>query len=158
MKVLKGARKFLKRVAESVLDIDETSVPVSHMRMFEEFAGKFQFEINTDDVKEFLGLLKHKHLVDEIVVSSLNGSAICSTNGNAVSQAVTGAALFNYIKSEIPKSETILIRANGTNAWHMIFPLNKKLYIVKASSDLSTPELKALGREIDNFLMRHQAI
>src|SRR3989338_8836444 len=156
--MLNSARRLLKRLAERVLDIDDTAQPTAHIKFFEDYLGKYHFDTNTADVKEFLGTLKRKHLVDEIVVSSLNGSAICSTNGNAVSQAVTGAALFNYIKSEIPKSETILIPANGTNAWHMIFPLNKKLYIVKASSDLSTPELKALGREIDNFLMRHQAI
>src|SRR3989344_7871666 len=152
--MLDGARRLLRQFAARVLDIDETSQPTAHIKFFEDYLGRFHFDTATDDLKVFLGVLKQKHLVDEIVVSSLNGSAIASTNGNAVSQAVTGAALFNYVQSDIPKSETIMIRANGTgNNWHMIFPLNRKLYIVKASSDLSTPELKALVRAIDNFLM-----
>ena len=155
--MLDSARRMLKRFAEKVLDIDDTAQPTAHIRFFEDYLGKFHFDTNTEDVKEFLGTLKRKHLVDEIVVSSLNGSAIASTNGSAVSQAVTGAALFNYVRSEIPKSETIIIRANGTGNWHMIFQMNKKLFMVRASSDLSTLELKALAREIDSFLLHHQA-
>ncbi|HLC79323.1 MAG TPA: hypothetical protein VJG83_02725 [archaeon] len=154
--MLSGARKFLKRIAEKVLDIDETSVPVSHMRLFEDYVGRLQFDTKTDDVKEFLGILKKKHLVDDIVVASLNGSAIASSNGSSISQAVSGAALFNYIKSEIPKSEALLVKSNGSG-WHMIFPCNRKLYIVKASSDLSTIELRALAKEVDVFLASKQA-
>ena len=155
--MLNSARRVLKRFAEKILDIDDTSQPTAHIKFFEDYLGKHNFNTDTDNFKEFLITLKRKHLVDDIVVSSMSGSAIASTNGNAVSQAVTGAALFNYIKSEIPKSETIMIRANGTGNWHMIFPMNKKLYIVKASSDLSTLELKALARDIDNFLLHHLA-
>ncbi|HLC92519.1 MAG TPA: hypothetical protein VJH23_02320 [archaeon] len=155
--MLNSARRLLKRLAERVLDIDDTAQPTAHIKFFEDYLGKYHFDTNTADVKEFLGTLKRKHLVDEIVISSLNGSAIASTNGNAVSQAVTGAALFNYVRSEIPRSETIMVRANGTGNWHMIFQLNKKLFIVKASSDLSTLELRALAREIDSFLLHHQA-
>lgn len=149
-----GARKFLKRMAEKLLDLDDTSEPVAHMRIFEDYLGKFQFDTDTDDVKEFLGVLKKKHLVDEIVVASLNGSAIVSTNGNSVSQAVSGAALFNYIKSEIPRSEAVIIKSSQSAGWHMIFPCNKKLYIVRASSDLSTIELRALAKEIEAFLVQ----
>lgn len=155
--MFKGVRLLLKQFAEKVLDVDETTQPTAHIKFFEDYLHRYNFNTNTDNVKSFLATLKNKHLVDDIVVSSLNGSAIASVNGNAVSQAVTGAALFNYVKSEIPKSEAIMIRSNGTGGWHMIFQLNRKLYIIKASSDLSTLELKALAREIDNFLMRHQS-
>ena len=147
-----GVRKFLKGVAEKLLDMDETAQPAAHMKYFEDYLGRHNFNTDTDDIKEFLSVLKKKHLVDDIVVASMTGSAIASSNGHSVAQAVTGAALFNYVKSEIPKSETIMIKANGTNAWHMIFQSSKKLYIVKASSDLSTIELNALAKEIDNFL------
>jgi len=151
--MFKGARKFLKRVAERLLDIDDTSVPASHLRMFEDYLGKFEFDTSTADVKQFLNVLKRKHLVDDIVVASLNGSAIASTNGNSVASAVSGAALYNYVRSELPKSETVMIRSPSTNSWHMLFPCNRKLYIVKASSDLSIIELKALANEIDKFLI-----
>ncbi len=154
--MLNGTRRMLRQFAQKILDIDNTEQPTAHIRLFEDYLGKYRFDTDTADAKEFLAVLKRKHLVDDIVVSSLNGSAIASVNGNAVSQAVTGAALFNYVKSEIPKSETIMIRSANTGGWNMIFQMGKKLYIIKASSDMSTLELKALGREIDNFLLHNQ--
>ena len=147
--MLNGARGFLRRFAAKVLDIDDTVRPESQLRMFEDYLDRFNFDTDTKDVVKFLRVLKKKHLVDDIVVASMNGSSIASTNGNAVSQAVSGAAIFNYISSELPKSETIMIKANG---WHMLIPVNKKLYIVKAASDLTPVELRALAKEIDTFL------
>ncbi|MCR4368967.1 MAG: hypothetical protein NUV67_03615, partial [archaeon] len=108
---------------------------------------------DTTDVSEFLKVLKKKHLIDDVVVASMNGSSIISSNGHAVSTAVSGAALYSYVQSEHPKSETILIKSNGH--WNMIFPMNKKLYLVKASSDVSVVELKALATEIDSFLAQN---
>ncbi len=147
--MLTGAKKLLMRFAERILDVDETIEPTAHIRFLEDYSGKMVFDTNTGDIIEFLKALKKKHLVDEIVVSTLNGSAIASTNGHSVSQAITGAALFNYVKSELPKSETVLVKSNG---WHMLFVFNKKLYMVRAASDLSNVELKALAKEIDRFI------
>ena len=144
-----GAKKLLMRFAEKVLDVDETVEPTAHIKFLEDYSGRLVFDTRADDVMGFLKVLKKKHLVDEIVVSTLNGSAIASTNGHSVSQAITGAALFNYVKSELPKSETVLVKSNG---WHMLFVYNKKLYLVKAGSDLSNIELKALAKEIDRYL------
>ncbi len=151
--MLKSAQKFLKAFAEQVLGIDETSVPTSHLRLFEDYLGKNQFDTGTEDVKKFFAVLKKKHLVDNIVVAGLNGCSIASTNnGGSIAEAVTGAALFNYVKSEIPKSEALMVKSAANSGWHMIFPSNKKLYIVKASSDLSMVELRALAKEIESFL------
>ncbi len=144
-----SAKKFLMRVAEKILDVDETVEPATHIRFLEDYSSRMVFDTKAGDIAEFLRLLRKKHLVDEIVVSTLNGSAIASTNGNPVAQAITGAALFNYVKSEMPKSETVIVKSNG---WHMLFVFNRKLYMVKAAADLSNIELKALAKEIDLFL------
>lgn len=143
------AKKLLMGFAEKLLAVDDTVPPEHHMRFLEDYSNRLVFDTNTDDALKFLEVLKKKHLVDDIIVSTLNGSTIASTNGNAVAQAITGAALFNYVRAELPKSETIMVKSNG---WHMLFVLNKKLYMVKAASDLSNIELKALGKEIDKFL------
>ncbi|PIN85067.1 MAG: hypothetical protein COV47_04150 [Candidatus Diapherotrites archaeon CG11_big_fil_rev_8_21_14_0_20_37_9] len=149
--MFKVAKSFLNGFARKVLDLDDTVKPTSHLDLFEDYLGKFSFNTNTNSIEIFLKELKKKHLVDDIVVSSLNGSSIASTNGHAISSAVTGAALYNYVQSEIPKSQSVIIKADN---WHMIIPYNGKLYIVRASSDLSTIELKALAKEIDKFLVK----
>ncbi|MBI4210703.1 MAG: hypothetical protein HY544_04330 [Candidatus Diapherotrites archaeon] len=148
-----AARRLLMQFAEKVLDVDDTEQPRGHIRLLEDYAHRFEFDTDKDDVREFLAVLKKKHLVDDIVVSSLNGSAIASTNGDSVSQAVSGAALFNYVKSEIPRSDAILVKSASGAGWHMFFPSNRKLYIVKAASDLSPVEMRALAREIENFFL-----
>ncbi len=146
-----SAKKIVLRFAEAILDLDTTSPPVSQIKLLEDYLKKFEFDTNTKDVKEFLGVLKKKHLVDDIVVADLNGSSIASVNGKGVSTAVSGAALFNYVSSEIPGSEAILVKSSK-NAWSIVFVFNGKLFIVKASSDVSSVELKALAREIEDYL------
>lgn len=150
--MFRGAKLFLKKFAEKILDVDDTSKPESQLRLLEGYSERFKFEYDLSDIDNFLKVLKKKHLVDEIVVSTLHGSAIGSTNGDSVSQAVSSAALFNYVKSELPKSEALIVKSNG---WHMIFNYGKKLYIVKASSNLNMVELKALAREIESFLEKN---
>jgi len=149
--VINSVKKIFGAFAKAILDIDDTSRPVQHLEFFRDYSDKFNFDTGTDDAQKFLNELKKKHLVDDIVVASFNGGAILSTNGNSVSRALSGAALFNYVHSELPKSESLMIKSNG---WHMIVPYNKKLYIVKATSDLSNIELKALAKEIESFLLR----
>ncbi len=151
-KMLKAAKNLLNGFARKVLDLDDTVKPVSHLNYFEDYLDKFNFNTATNDLELFLSELKRKHLVDEIIVASTRGSMIVSSNGNGISDAVSGAALFNYIQSEMPKSETVLVQSNG---WKMMIPFNEKLYIVKASSDLSTIELKVLAKELDSFLVKN---
>ncbi|MFH1391626.1 MAG: hypothetical protein ABIH20_04915 [Candidatus Diapherotrites archaeon] len=148
--MFKIAKSLVKKFATKVLDLDDTVKPVGHLKLFEDYLDKFDFDTNTPDVMKFLDVLKKKHLVDDIVVATQNGSTVVSTNGNSVTKAVSGAAMFNYIQSEHPKSESVMIKSNGY--WNMIFPDKDKLYIVKASSDLSVTELRSLAKEIDAFL------
>jgi len=151
VKMLKSAKNLLRSFAAKVLDLDDTVKPMAHLRLFEDYLDKHNFDTDTSDLNEFLEVLKKKHLVDEILVSTTNGGTIVSsTNGDSVSKSVTGAALFNYVESEHPKSETILIKSNGV--WNMIFSYGEKLYIIKASSDLSIVELRSLAKDMEKFL------
>lgn len=150
--MFKNAKGFFKKMAYKVLDLDDTVKPVQQLKLFEDYLGKFDFDTSTSNINEFLDVLKKKHLVDDIVISTMDGSSIASTNGEGVSRAVTGAALYSYIQAELPKSESILVKSN--NHWNIFFPYNSKLYILKASSDLSIVELRALAKEIDSFLVK----
>jgi len=147
--MLTATKNILKKLAGKILNLDDTVRPQAHLKFFEDYLDRFNFDTNTRDSEKFLSVLKKKHLVDDIVVATMNGGSVVSSNGNAISESVTGAALFNYVQSEHPRSETILIKSNG---WYMIFPRNQKLFIVKASSDLSNVELGALAKEIESFL------
>ncbi len=152
--MFRNAKVFFRQIANKVFDLDDTVKPKEHMKLFEDYLDKFEFNTNTADVSEFLEVLRKKHLVDDIVVSTPNGSAIASTNGDSISTAISGAALFSYVQSEHPKSESILIKAGM--GWNIIFPYSSKLYILRASSDLSIIELRALAREIDAFLGKNK--
>lgn len=150
--MFKNAKGFFKKMAYKVLDLDDTVQPTEQLKLFEDYLGKHEFDTNTSNITEFLDILKRKHLVDDIVISTMDGSSIASTNGDGVSKAVTGAALYSYIQSELPKSESILVKSQGH--WNMFFPHNNKLYILKASSDLSIIEIRSLAKEIDSFLVK----
>lgn len=149
--MLKEMKLTLKKIAEKVLDVDDTSKPEHQLLLLQDYSENFKFQEKPSDIKGFLTLLKKKHLVDDIVISTLSGNALASLNGESFSQAISGAALYNYVKAEIPKSETIMVKSNG---WHMIFQFNNKLYIIKAASSLTNPELNALAKEIENFIAK----
>jgi hypothetical protein len=95
-------------------------------------------------------VLKRKHLVDSFLVTNLDGSIVVSTEGDGHTEGIMGTAMLSYIKSEMPDSESVLIKRQGH--WFMLFPLNKKVFIVKAGSELSNIELKALAFELDGLM------
>ncbi len=142
----------IKNFAQKLLGLDNTRIPQTQLTEISEILSKHNFNINTTDLKKLLGLLKKKHLVDNICVASKNGSVIASTaNGNSLKEAITGTAMFNYIKSEIPRSETILIKSNE---WYMIMPYKNKVFIVRAPASLSTIEFNALAKEVEDRLSK----
>lgn len=149
--LVERARKALRGFAERVLDVDEDAGPLAQMELLEDYLGKFEFDTNVKEMSELMVVLKKKHLVDSICVASSNGSLIASTNGEDLTEALTGTALFNYVQAELPKSTALLVRHNG---WYMVFPYKKKIFIIKALDSLSTPELKALADEVDLFLAK----
>lgn len=149
MGLRKSISRALRNFVSIVLDLDTTSVPQDQINALNDILARHRFNMNAKNIEELVHLLKKKHLVDEICVAQKNGSLIVSSDGNGVSQAITASALFNYVQSEIPKSDFVLIK---NHVWNMLFSFGGKIYVIKAPASLSTIELKAISREIETFL------
>ena len=138
-------KKMAKRMASKVLDEDSSAKTNSQIDFLRDFLSKHNY-VFSQDFEENLGILKKKHLVDDFVVTNFDGSVIVSSSGNGNSDGIMGTAMFSYIKSELPDSEAVLIKRE--DSWFMLFALNKKVFIVRAGSDLSGIELRALSLEL----------
>lgn len=141
---------FLKNFASKVLDVDDTALPERQLELLSDFLAKYKFNINNGNISEIVSTLKKKHMVDSILVTNKDGSIILSSEGNGMHEAITGAAMLNYINSEMPQSQTVFVKNKGH--WFMLLPYNNKVYIVKSSSDLSNIELRALAKELEKFI------
>jgi len=104
--------------------------------------------IHSSDLTDFLQKLRLKHLINDIIVTDIDGVVIGSTNRD-VKEGFKSAAMYNYINSEIDELSIILIEANG---WHIIFKNQQKLYFIKANDGLSRIEVLAVVNEIENFI------
>ncbi|MDD5163674.1 MAG: hypothetical protein PHD95_05725 [Candidatus ainarchaeum sp.] len=145
--------KTIGRLASILLDLDDTQQPKEQIAVLGDFLAKYKFEIDASSMDEFLGLLKKKHFVDSITVSKA-GEVIASSEGNGIGESFASAALIEFIGKQLEDPETILMKMS--DCWFMIFPFNQNIYIVKAGTNLSTIELRALAREIDVFLKKEK--
>ena len=141
-------KNLLKGFAGRVLE-DGTSKPNAQIEFLKDFLSKHKY-VFSQDFEENLIILKRKHLVDSFLVTNLDGSIVVSSEGDGHTEGIVGTAMLSYIKSEMPDSESVLIKRNGH--WIMLFPLNKRVFIVKAGSELSNIELKALAFELDGLM------
>ncbi|MEK6959493.1 MAG: hypothetical protein AABW59_05635 [archaeon] len=146
-------RSMAKKLASKVLDSDSTSKPVSQIEFLKDFLSKHKY-VFSKDFEENLSILKRKHLVDSFMVTNFDGSLVVSSEGNGHSEGMIGTAMMSYINSELPGSEVVLIKKD--DGWFMLFALNKKVFIVKAGSELSSIELKALAIELTNLMQENQ--
>jgi len=144
--------RVLRRFALRVLD-DDTKKPHSQLEFLRDFLSKHNY-VYSQDFEENLAILKKKHLVDSFLVTNLDGSLVVSSEGNGHTDGIIGTAMLSYIKSELPDSESVLIKRN--DSWFMLFPLEKKVFIVKAGSELSNVELKALAFELSSLLQTNK--
>lgn len=142
-----------RRFAERILSLDDTHVPKEQVKFIQQLFSKRLQDSQTKDLNKMLRFMKKKHLVDNIIVSKLDGSLIASTTGDGSHEALVGTALFNYVRSELPNSRVVLIKQEG---WNMLFHYNDRIYIVKADSHLTNVELRALAREIEAFMKKHE--
>jgi hypothetical protein len=145
-------RNFLQFFAGRILS-DETVKPLAQIEFLKDFLSKHKY-VYSQDFEENLVILKRKHLVDSFLVTNMDGSIVVSSEGNGHSEGIVGTAMLSYIKSELPDSESVLIKRNGH--WFMLFPLNKKVFLVKAGSELSNIELRALALELDSLLLMNK--
>ena len=151
--VMKKMRSLVRGITRKVLDVEDNGPPQDQMHLLNNFLSRHKFELNTASIQDLIQSMKKKHLVDSICICSPNGSIVISTDGNDFSEAIIGSAMFNYIKTELPESETILIKDKEN--WFMVFPHNGKIYIIRAASDMTRVELSALAKEIESFLKAH---
>ena len=142
---------FARRVAGLVLDIDDTAVPTEQLRLLQDYTTRHRLAETPQELREMVSFLKKKHAVDALIVAYRNGSMLVSSEEDMDTEALTGTALFNYVRAEIPQSDAILVRAKD---WYMLFPFNEKVYILKAGSNLSTIEMHAIAREMEAFLKK----
>jgi hypothetical protein len=145
--------KTIGRLASILLDLDDTQQPKEQIAALNDFLTKCKFEIDASNLDDFLGLLKKKHFVDSITVSKA-GEVIASSEGNGVGESFASAALIEFIGKQFADPETILMKM--PDFWFMIFPFNQNIYIVKAGTNLTTIEIRALAREIDAFLKKER--
>ncbi len=151
--VMRRVKSLVRGITRKVLDVEDNHVPREQMHLLNNFLARHKFELNTASVQDLVQSMKKKHLVDSICICSPNGSIVISTDGNDFSEAIIGSAMFNYIKTELPESDTILVKDKDN--WFMIFPYNGKIYIIRAASDMTRIELLALAKEIESFLKAH---
>lgn len=91
--------------------------------------------------------------MDSITISKA-GEFLASSSNNGTGDSFSSAALLEFVAKQISRPETILLKM--ANHWFMVFPFNQNIYIVKASTNLSTIELRALAREIEEFLKKEK--
>ena len=147
-------KRILRGFAGRVL-ADDTSKPIAQIEFLKDFLSRHKY-VFSQDFEENLMVLKRKHLVDSFLVTNLDGSIVVSSEGDGHTEGIMGTAMLSYIKSELPDSESVLIKRSG--AWFMLFPMNRKVFIVKAGSELSNVELKALAFELDGLMQSNKQL
>jgi len=150
--VMSKVSTIMKSLASKVLDTEQDSLN-SQYRLLKEASKNSRYDLDVQELKELIKVLKEKHAVESIIVAYSNGSLLASSNGSELKDAVTGTALLSYINSEIPKSQAVFIqKAQG---WYMLYPHGKKVYIVHAASNLHSVELRAIAQDLEKFLKKH---
>lgn len=143
---------LITRFAARILDVDNTAIPEEQFAMIQDMLANNRFEVKGKEVKELLGCLKKKHLVNSITVRKAKEGLVYSSSGNGSSESRQGEDLLKYINSNFDKTDFITMRTN--KEWVMLFPTQQNVYIVKANSALSTVELRALAKEIEKLLKK----
>ena len=146
-------KKVFGGVASKVLGLDNTTKPASQIELLQTFLDRHRF-VFSPDLHDCLATLKKKHLVDEIIVASKDGTLLVGSGNNGALEALTGSALFNYVKNELPKTETLFVKQK--DHWFMVIPSEEKVFIIRASAELSNIELKALAREVEEVVLSKQ--
>lgn len=104
--------------------------------------------IHSVDLTDFLMKLRVKHLINDIIITEMDGTIVASTSRD-LKDGFKSAAMYNYINSELERLSIILIESNG---WQIIFKDKNKIYFIKANDSLSKIEVTTMIDEIENFL------
>jgi len=142
--MLKIISRLFSRVSSKLLNLDDLDSRKELNCLLEYKA----INLNSRDLNDFLQKLREKHLVNQIIVTDLDGVVIGSTD-NDLKEGFKSAAMYNYINSEIKDLSIILIESKG---WQIIFKNNKKIYFLKANDSLTKIEVQALVNDLENYL------
>ncbi len=104
--------------------------------------------IHSVDLTDFLMKLRVKHLINDIIITEMDGTIVASTSRD-LKDGFKSAAMYNYINSELERLSIILIESNG---WQIIFKDKNRIYFIKANDSLSKIEVTTMIDEIENFL------
>lgn len=104
--------------------------------------------IHSVDLTDFLMKLRVKHLINDIIITEMDGTIVASTSRD-LKDGFKSAAMYNYINSELERLSIILIESKG---WQIIFKDKNRIYFIKANDSLSKIEVTTMIDEIENFL------
>ncbi len=136
--------KFFTKLSTKILNIEDR-------RQETAISGLLEYKpifIHSSDLTDFLQKLRLKHLINDVIITDLDGVVIGSTNKD-IKEGFKSAAMYNYVNSEIKDLSIILIEANG---WQIIFKNQEKVYFIKANDGLSRIEVLTIVKEIENFI------
>ncbi|MFA5746141.1 MAG: hypothetical protein WCX82_03760 [archaeon] len=136
--------KLITRFSTKILNIEDRTTESSISTLLD-YRPIF---IHSSDLTDFLQKLRMKHLINDIIITDLDGVVIGSTNKD-IKEGFKSAAMYNYINSEIKELSIILFEANG---WQIIFKHEEKVYFIKANDGLSRIEVLTIVKEIENFI------
>jgi len=140
------------KFAAKVLSFDKTEIPEQQFALIQDLLATRTVKIKGRDASEILSCLKRKHLVNSITVRRIRDGAVFSSSGNGQQESKSGEDLFNFATKAFSGTDIVTMRTE--REWVMLMPLNGFIYVVKANSTLSTVELGALAREIEEILKK----
>ena len=136
--------KLVTKISAKVLNVEDY-VTDNCLSALLEYKPIF---IHSVDLTDFLMKLRIKHLINDIIITEMDGTIVASTSRD-LKDGFKSAAMYNYINSELERLSIILIESNG---WQIIFKDKNKIYFIKANDSLSRIEVTTIIDEIENFL------
>ncbi len=140
-----------KKIAFKILALDDTQLPEEQFEfIFESIQKQPKFKNNIVEKREFLNMLKQKHGINSIIVTDIKNGTILIGDKPSRKQAI------EKMKELLTNNDSILIRKKF--GWDIYVANNGNAYLISANSDLTQAELKALAREVEEFLNKSSQI
>ncbi|MCD6434191.1 MAG: hypothetical protein J7L14_01105 [Candidatus Diapherotrites archaeon] len=148
-----GVRKLFRNTIMRLLAIEDLTPPEEQLKALNDLIAKYDIKITSQSSRRILQDLKRRHLVDSIIVSDNNGNLLLSTETNGLKDAIIASSVFQYATTEFRRSNFFFLKDN--KGWVMFFTHNKRLFIVRAQSNLEPVELKALAKDVEKYLLQN---
>jgi len=147
-----GLGNLFTRFAAKILDFDQTALPEHQFAIIQDMLASRTTVIEGNEAKDLLNCLKKKHLVNSITVRRFKTGLVFSSSGNGSQESKNASGILDFVNKSFASADVVTFRTE--REWVMLLPVQNSLYIVKANSALSTIELKALAREIEQVLKK----